>query len=587
MLRTLRTRDKLLTIALTAYLGFGLACIIEDDGNNNSTNNNGGGGGGGGSVTEVNDDVSAEVTWRGTINVNTNVLVRDGGKLTIEEGTVINMCADCVLDVGWNNNAATLKINGTADKPVIIRGDSATNGFWKYVSIGENTTSDSFMRHVVIQHAGQQDASALYLRADIVVDNVEISGSNGDGVTADDFKSGSKDLKVSGVQGYPVRLNSASALDNYPQEGTPDLLQGDKGYISLDFGEIEENITIRKLGLPYFMPEGMLIREEGTLVQVDPGVRIDVNAGENIDVGWNNNASGVQFNGTSDAPIVIQGLTDDVGVWEGVYFRKNVLSTTSVAHLTVRNAGSDGGAVDFDAPVKVEHLTVEKSEEYGVVISEAGLDEDSTMIVIKDGEGVPARVNSDALRTLPVDGTFAQGNASKDYIEVDGGDVYEDGVVAKADVPYRITESLLVREGASWTISPGVTMIFGAGTVLDVGWNNNEATLIAQGSAAEPITFDSADASKGYWGGVYVGKNTTSQTVFDYVNFSYGGEQGEANLRLNRPTSVTNSSFSNSRGYGIHVNYGSNVAQDPAIDYTSSNTFDGNTQGDVLDDRED
>jgi len=75
-----------------------------------------------------------------------------------------------------------------------------------------------------------------------------------------------------------------------------------------------------------------------------------------------------------------------------------------------------------------------------------------------------------------------------------------------------------VRSGAVLTVDPGVTIKFGSGATLDI-----QGTLVATGTASQPVTFTSASATPapGDWQGVWFEPN--SQGTLSYTTISDSG----------------------------------------------------------------
>ncbi len=87
-----------------------------------------------------------------------------------------------------------------------------------------------------------------------------------------------------------------------------------------------------------------------------------------------------------------------------------------------------------------------------------------------------------------------------------------------------------VVEGAVLAIEPGTHIIFAADAQLDVGWNSGAATLLANGTEAAPITFCGQAGDPGYWKGLLIENNVTSNSVLEHVLISDAGGEAQALL---------------------------------------------------------
>jgi hypothetical protein len=109
-----------------------------------------------------------------------------------------------------------------------------------------------------------------------------------------------------------------------------------------------------------------------------------------------------------------------------------------------------------------------------------------------------------------------------------------------------------VVEGAELTIGPGTHIIFAADAQLEVGWNSAAATLLAHGTAAAPITFCGQTGDPGYWKGLLIGNNVTSNSVLEHVLISDAGGQAQA-LLVNAEVKVTDTRVENSDKVGVRA----------------------------------
>ena len=163
---------------------------------------------------------------------------------------------------------------------------------------------------------------------------------------------------------------------------------------------------------------------------------------------------------------------------------------------------------------------------------------------------------------------------------------------AAADNPHIVTADVLVYGGATLTIPPGCLVKFNSGVGLAIGIYNSTATLIADGTSVNPITFTSnaSTPAPGDWAGVHFYSATDdSATIMDYCTVEYGGDGGfNTNIYCSyaSPT-IQNCTIQHSDGYGIYCdNYSAptltnNTISDnglfPISEY--SNQLDSNVTG--------
>ncbi|MEO1277922.1 MAG: right-handed parallel beta-helix repeat-containing protein [Planctomycetota bacterium] len=98
-----------------------------------------------------------------------------------------------------------------------------------------------------------------------------------------------------------------------------------------------------------------------------------------------------------------------------------------------------------------------------------------------------------------------------------GGIIDEDTTWDLARSPFLANIDVIVEQGATLTIEPGVEVLFRAGFGLQVGVDGlnplRTATLIADGTAAQPIVFGLAVPGTGTWTGIEFGRDAVDATA--------------------------------------------------------------------------
>jgi hypothetical protein len=116
----------------------------------------------------------------------------------------------------------------------------------------------------------------------------------------------------------------------------------------------------------------------------------------------------------------------------------------------------------------------------------------------------------------------------------------------------RLEGSVTVTDGATLTIAPGTQIIAAADSQLEIGWNSSAATLIAEGTAAAPILFCGATADAGFWQGVIVRNNVTSNSTLHNVLIADAGGSAQA-LLIQSELSVQGVQVENSGADGVRA----------------------------------
>jgi hypothetical protein len=151
------------------------------------------------------------------------------------------------------------------------------------------------------------------------------------------------------------------------------------------------------------------------------------------------------------------------------------------------------------------------------------------------------------------------------------GGIYTNTTWTLANSPYIVIDTVVVFPGVTLTIEPGVVVKFDSNVYLEI----RQATLLAEGTASDSITFtaNTASPSPGFWREIYL--NSYSDTCkFNYCNIYYSdhGIMGGINEIINNSNfefnnngiyegsaSINSCNFKNNL-YGIWGNSGYNIS---------------------------
>lgn len=293
---------------------------------------------------------------------------------------------------------------------------------------------------------------------------------------------------------------------------------------------------------------------------IEPGTVIKFKTGASLGFGYTNNVT-ITANGTADKRIVFTayGSSPTPGYWEGVFFYRNVLQGSSLTYCDFLYAGyNDWSAVDIRCKLTFNNNLVKYAKKIGMEITEEGAFVEMTNNAIESCGTHAIKLYPKALHTLGANNAITCNNGygilveSSDVTVADGANL----TWKRQSVPYIFDGGITVE--TNLTIEPGTILSFNAGGRIDFGYTAN-TTLTAIGTLNYPIIFTSSNTSPsaGAWSGLFMYNHTSPNTIFDYCTFEYAGYNQDACLYISQTSGITvkNSTFRNSSGYGIYLDY--------------------------------
>lgn len=524
-----------------------------------------------GDLEPVPQDIQEDTTWSGTVYINNAVRVRDA-VLTIEPGTRVLMGADARLIVGYLGAGSRIDAQGTAEDPVRFCGTDSDAGFWDGIVVEDNVVSSSRFANVLIDGAGTDNA-ALDLQARLRVQGVLVRNGRGSGVRAADFHADSGGLFVTGNEGQAVELTSGNAVMRFPEGGN--LSGNGRDAVLLDFRDVTGPVTFRNLRVPYLFKGSSLRIRDSAEVVFEAGTEVEMGVDSQIIAGYLGSSVTIEAQGEKDNPVTFRAEVDESAFWHGILLEGSVRSSTHFEHVNVIGAGADDHpAFEVRSPVRLKHLTLEDSGR-GMVIAAKGVHADSDRWTIRRTDGAPIEVDVDALTTLPARVSFADNE--REMVQVTGRDLSTSGTIRDLGIPYRVDNTIRVRDDAEIVVEPGTEFRMGADTSIEIGYLSSTPAFVAKGTQEAPIRFVGMDAEPGRWKAIVVHTGARGTSAFDWVEIGHAGADYPAALVLNRAVEVTNTTVFASASAGIAK------SEADATDYTESNSFMDIQGDDVVD----
>ncbi len=365
---------------------------------------------------------------------------------------------------------------------------------------------------------------------------------------------------------------SATGANNTPQTVNVTLTLAPVTCESLS-GSITTDTT---LGGPCYIVESDLGVYGGATLTINPGVTLRFQQGHDMSISSDGRLSAV---GTASQPILLTGEEAIRGYWGGLLIYQSNSTVNQLDYVTIEYGGGyhdanlklDGSA-SSPARLNITNCTLRNSVTYGFNFDgDSVIGEFSGNTITGNTLGA-GYVAPDTVGYLDDTSTYT-GN-DEDVVAVWGSTVYLDQTWPGIDADYLITGDIGV--SGALTIAPGARLVFQAGETMSV---NASGTLVAVGTADEPIVLTGEEQTRGYWGGLLFYQSNSTVNQLDHVTIEYGGGYYDANLKLDGSASspvrlnITNCTLRESETYGF------NFDGDTIIGEFSGNTITGNTLG--------
>ncbi|HEX4612077.1 MAG TPA: right-handed parallel beta-helix repeat-containing protein, partial [Urbifossiella sp.] len=507
--------------------------------------------------------------------------------LTVPVGSTLAVGAGQVVKFVSHNGetgdnltvAGTLSALGTAAAPIIFTspqddsagGDTNNNGTnsaassadWRDIGFTATSTGN-VLDHVAVRFAGGVTGAAVIATgAPLALTNSTVSDSFNDGVrlvgsnatlTGDTFANNGLPFA-----GSAIHIDPASQPVISGATFTNNRLNG----VSVDGGTLPAGTTTwNNAGIVYQLADTLTVPVGGTLA---------LGAGQIVKVAGHNNSNDdlivngtLTAHGTASQPVIVTSYRDDSaggdtnndGASSGSAFDWHDIRFTSSStgnvldHVDVRygDANDVGQIVASGAPLAVTNSVIRDAGRYGLglVGSNAVLTGDSFQDngVTFSGQGTPgAAVHMDAA-SQPVIATATFTNNRLNGVAVDGTLAAGTTTWNNTSVVYVLDATVTVPQGSTLAIAAGQIvkpLPGGSGAQLEV-----DGTLVAQGTAANPVVFTSprddsvggdtsndgaSTGSPGDWKGILFAAASTGN-ILNHVVMKYGSDTGSGTFGM-------------------------------------------------------
>ncbi len=329
------------------------------------------------------------------------------------------------------------------------------------------------------------------------------------------------------------------------------------------------NPNITNFGIPYKFTGLLKFNKPLTIL---PGVEIYFTRTAGMIV-----TGDLNINGSSSKPVTIDGLAGTPGSWNGIYVKNG---NTLITYTSILDAGyraleglTETAALTVEGTLNMQHSEVSGSGGMGIFLKDQATiqyTENFSGNTLQDNMTSAIRLGFDDVHKVLQNNTIGAYSSTVPAIEVRAGktDILGTWINLNAEIDYLIIEDVTLKAKKSMTIESGTIINFASGTSLNI-----LGSLDASG-----VSFLGAEQTAGYWEGIIL--STDNHVILDNCDIQDGGGglTDKANIVIQPAAvsvSITNSSITNSAGYGV-------IVQTGASDFSINSPESGNTLEGVL-----
>ncbi|MDO1445989.1 PKD domain-containing protein [Rhodocytophaga aerolata] len=501
-------------------------------------------------------------------------------KLTINPGVVIEFESNGALYIG---DQGSIVAKGTEAQKIVFTGKNKTNGFWKGIKISSANPLNE-LDYVEIAYGGSFNLSGMssaiktnlalngFTKAQVKITNSTFTQSGGYGI----FSQEGAELKAFANNTFTSNTGASMyvTIDQLHMLDAASKFTGNNGKNGVEVegeatgsGEVTWNAFTD--GSKYFVMNdieiirGVKIKEGATFEFAnDKALYVE-------DEGY------IVALGTAQQKITFTAVNKIRGMWKGIKINSanplNQFDNVEVAYGGSFNLSGMGSSIKTNlalngytkAQLKVTNSTFTQSGGYGMYVQEGAILKEFANNKFSFNAGYAASVAADQVHMLDAVSKFNDVNMFNGieiYGETSGTaeevtwQGFTDGSV------YYVINDLGLNSGVK--VAPGAKFLFNADKALYV---NDDGYIIAKGTAAQKVVFTGKQQTvNGYWKGIKIDSRNPLNEM-DYVEVSYGGSYNlsgmgssiKTNIAMNTYTNaqlkITNSTISNSSGWGIYV----------------------------------
>jgi len=499
-------------------------------------------------------------------------------KLKIDPGVRIAVTSDALIRITSNGSIEAV---GTSAEPIVISGTSDLAGFWRGIRLESNNLENT-IDHLHVSGSGSNNISSGRPRTALQLETARLNLKNSTFTKNDGFG-----VSINGASSrMPMENNQFS--DNSLGAMAITIAQMRDIDAGTDFNNQEIVLSGTDLNLNtdhiWIAPLNGIYRFSANI-----NIHDNVTIGEGATLTFDNNVlmrfmsgSRLIVTGTASNPVVFRGSLPIAGSWRGIMVESPNLEN-HIEHAEFHHAGHSNLQSGFgkaavglgsNARLGFKNVHFDNIDGFGIYIRY-----DNNVAPFRDLTfGNNLADGAIKIRAMQIKGLDTGSDFGNNYIEVAGGDLPEAENVtwpALNKGKYLFTSTSNINGRVN--IQPGAILTFDNDVIIRF-----RGVLIADGTASDNIVFTRRDGSSAHWKGMSI-ESSSLENLMNYTEVSYAGNSNlmsgfsptNIGLANNARLTLTNSTISNSLGYGIYLRPNSELTQ-------TGNTFSGNASGDIF-----
>lgn len=533
-------------------------------------------------VNRVTNPAKPDYIASSNVNMKADLIIEPGVKIVYESNVALNIDAD-----------GALLAEGTASEPVVMTGTTESNGFWKGIGVFSSDIRN-VMDYVEVSYAGSAEyGGGLYAKFNVGIESADKmkvtnctfsqSGDYGLYVEKGGELTGFANNTFENNVGIPLAIDA----NNMTQMDANSTFTGNgTQYVELQNSTLtlgSESIwTAFADGTPYWVTGNISIRSG---LKINEGVVLEF--GSDLDLSVEDTGY-IIAKGTAEKRVKFLGKAGAAGSWRGVKIftndTKNEFDYVEIAHGGSNELGhglyerANLGIENGDR-AKVTNSIFRDSNGYGLYVEKGAALEAFANNEFKNNAGVAMALDANQVHHLDEASTFNTGNGDNS-VEIlsstlEQGATEVTWVALSNQTPYYLSGNVAIESGL--IVNAGANFEAGTDTRITVA---QDGYMSVEGTAAEKVSFTGKTKSPGAWRGIGFFTNDVRNLIDHaiikhggssdlglglYAKFNVGVENGDQLV-------VTNSTISDSAGYGIFAESGSALT-------ASGNSFSNNTSG--------